>query len=213
VTERDWLNAVDTSRMLDLLRDSGRASNRKLRLFACACCRRVWGWYEFHHEEGREAVATSERYADGLATPAELTSARRAAAGRVPDGLDKMVAGVDAAMWYGSSLIAHETATDPWPFAGQAELVRDIFGNPFRPLQHLAPSLLERHDGLVRKLAQATYEYRDLPSGHLEPSRLAVLADALEEAGVSEGGLLDHLRGPGPHVRGCFALDLVLGRN
>ena len=61
-------------------------------------------------------------------------------------------------------------------------------------------------------LAQAACEHRDLPSGHLEPSRLAVLADALEEAGVSEGGLLDHLRGPDPHVRGCFALDLVLGK-
>jgi hypothetical protein len=89
-----------------------------------------------------------------------------------------------------------------------AVLLRDIIGGlsrrvAFRPAWQ-TPTVVG--------LAQAAYENRDLPSGHLEPSRLAVLADALEEAGVSEGGLLDHLRGPDPHVRGCFALDLVLGK-
>jgi hypothetical protein len=96
--------------------------------------------------------------------------------------------------------------------ANALALLRDVLGNPFRPLPYLAPSLLDWNGGLVRKLAQAAYDHRDLPSGHLEPSRLAVLADALEEAGVSEGGLLDHLRGAGPHVRGCHVLDILLGR-
>jgi hypothetical protein len=63
--------------------------------------------------------------------------------------------------------------------------------------------------GVVR-LAESAYEERDLPSGHLDHARLAILADALEEAGCTDGKLLGHLRGPGPHARGCFALDLVL---
>jgi hypothetical protein len=91
-------------------------------------------------------------------------------------------------------------------------LLRDIIGNPFHPRPTFGPAVLAWHDGLIVRLARAAYENRDLPSGRLEPSRLAVLADALEEAGLADAGLLRHLRGPGPHVRGCFALDLVLGR-
>jgi hypothetical protein len=62
-------------------------------------------------------------------------------------------------------------------------------------------------------LAQALYEERELPSGHLDAARLAVLADMLEEAGCANPRLLGHLRGPGPHVRGCWAVDLVLGQS
>src|SRR5262249_2865626 len=78
----------------------------------------------------------------------------------------------------------------------------------------------------VLALAQAAYDERQLvfmeslkreettmqDSGTLDPDRLAVLADALEEAGCLSADLLAHLRGPGPHVRGCFALDLILGK-
>ena len=64
----------------------------------------------------------------------------------------------------------------------------------------------------VLGLAQTAYEERVLPGGHLDPARLAVLADALEEAGCTDAEILDHLRGPGSHVRGCWALDLVLGK-
>jgi hypothetical protein len=51
-----------------------------------------------------------------------------------------------------------------------------------------------------------------MPSGHLDPARLAVLADALEDAGCADADLLGHLRGPGPHIRGCWAVDLLLGK-
>jgi hypothetical protein len=51
-----------------------------------------------------------------------------------------------------------------------------------------------------------------LPAGQLDPTRLAVLADAVEEAGCTDADLLGHLRGPGPHVRGCWAVDLLLGK-
>jgi hypothetical protein len=66
--------------------------------------------------------------------------------------------------------------------------------------------------GTVPRLAQAAHDERELPSGHLDPARLAVLADALEEAGCTDDGIVAHLRGPGPHVRGCWALDRLLGR-
>src|SRR5262245_57779436 len=64
----------------------------------------------------------------------------------------------------------------------------------------------------ARGAARRAYEERSLPSGHLDPARLLVLADALEEAGCADADLPGHLRGPGPHVRGCWALDLILGK-
>jgi hypothetical protein len=67
--------------------------------------------------------------------------------------------------------------------------------------------------GTLQKLAQAAYEARQLPDGKLGPTRLASLADALEDAGCTDAELLGHLRGPRPQVRGCWAVDLVLGRS
>ena len=62
----------------------------------------------------------------------------------------------------------------------------------------------------VMALAHAAYDERLLSSGHLAPARLAVLADLLEEAGCSDQAVLEHLRHPGPHVRGCWPVDLLL---
>ena len=62
-------------------------------------------------------------------------------------------------------------------------------------------------------LAQAAYEERHSSSGELDMGRLTILADALEEAGCTNADLLGHLRGPGPHVRGCFAVDLLTGQS
>jgi hypothetical protein len=62
------------------------------------------------------------------------------------------------------------------------------------------------------KLAQAVYDERELPSGHLDAARLAVLADMLEEAGCADAHLLGHLRSAGPHVRGCWAVDVLIGK-
>ncbi len=91
-------------------------------------------------------------------------------------------------------------------YGWQMMLLRDLFGNPFRPTK-LAPTW---RTAAVVRLAEAAYNERDLPSGHLDGSRLAVLADTLEEAGCTDQQVLEHLRGPGPHYRGCFVLDLVL---
>jgi hypothetical protein len=90
----------------------------------------------------------------------------------------------------------------------QIRLLHDIFRNPSRQaaldLAWLTPA--------VRHIAQAAYDERTLPSGELDPARLAVLADASEEAGCTDAELLGHLRGPGPHVRGCWVLDSLLGK-
>jgi hypothetical protein len=97
--------------------------------------------------------------------------------------------------------------------ATQAILIRDIFGPlPFRSVT-LPPSVKAWNDGCIVKLATGIYEERSLPVGALDSQRIAVLADALEEAGCTDPDLLGHLRQQGVvHVRGCFVLDLLLGR-
>lgn len=81
-----------------------------------------------------------------------------------------------------------------------AHLLRDIF-NPFRPVA-LNPAWLS---STVVSIAAGVYDDRAF-------DRLPILADALQDAGCEDAGLLDHLRGDGPHVRGCWALDLILGK-
>jgi hypothetical protein len=85
--------------------------------------------------------------------------------------------------------------------------------NPFRTIA-LSPSLLTWHGGTLARLAEAIYEERDLPSGILDNARLAVLADALEEAGLDDATILSHLREQDrQHHRGCWALDALLGKS
>ncbi len=83
-------------------------------------------------------------------------------------------------------------------------LIRDVFGNPFRALP-VDPGWLCFNNGVVGKLARACYEERD-------PARLAVLADAPEDAGFADQDILAHCRSGGPHVRGCWVVDLLLGK-
>jgi hypothetical protein len=87
----------------------------------------------------------------------------------------------------------------------QADLLRDIFGNPFRSRPAINQSWLAWGDGTVPKLARAIYDERRF-------EELPVLADALEEAGCTDSDILSHCRGPGPHVRGCWVIDLLLGK-
>jgi hypothetical protein len=109
-----------------------------------------------------------------------------------------------------STWITHMSALQASEFrkeeeAAQAVLYRDIYGNPFRPVA-VNPDWLAWNDGTVPKLAHAIYDERAFNS-------LPVLADALEDAGCTDADLLNHLRDPGPHVRGCWALDRILGMN
>jgi hypothetical protein len=86
----------------------------------------------------------------------------------------------------------------------QKALLDDLFGDPFRPVT-LDLSCLAGGGEMVRKVARAIYEERTF-------DHLPVLADALEEAGCTQGDILSHLCGPGFHARGCWGLDLALGR-
>src|SRR4051812_37953656 len=93
--------------------------------------------------------------------------------------------------------------------AEQCRLARCVLGNSSGPIY---PAWLAWGGGTVPRLAEAARDDRQLPSGHLDATRLAVLADALEDAGATGGDVVAHLRGPGPHVQGCFALDWLLGK-
>jgi hypothetical protein len=238
MAEAEWLAANDPAPMLELLRDRGKMKDRKLRLFAVACCRHIWPLIREAH--CREAVEIAERFADGSVT-AEVQEAARIAAERIRDhvaGSDApLTSGADFAAAYAVSYAVHDKGTI-WPAcraavnaacaaghaiscrgasegevaaatfaesAAQAALARDLFGNPFRPAPTLAPAVVAWNGGTVPKLAAAIYEERAF-------DRLPVLADALEDAGCTDADVLGHCRGGGEHVRGCWVVDLVLGK-
>jgi hypothetical protein len=90
-------------------------------------------------------------------------------------------------------------------YRSQADLVRDIFGNPFRSM-HVEPEWLTWNYATVPAIARHVYDDRAFHA-------LPILADALEDAGCKNADLVDHCRGPGPHVRGCWAVDLLLGKS
>jgi hypothetical protein len=95
----------------------------------------------------------------------------------------------------------------------QCRILRDLFRKPFSPLPSLSPQLLAWNAGTVKRLAEEAYERRIMPVGTLDPDRLAVLADALEEAGCQDQEILGHLRQSGAvHVRGCHVVDILLAK-
>jgi hypothetical protein len=233
VTEQKWLACTDPQKLLQFLRD--KTSDRKVRLFAVACCRHYL-YLTRDHRVG-EAVDVAERFADGLASGMERSNARKAAQ-QAAQGRG-VTARPDAPKWerrtaslayYATARQAMEAAWNVpglaveclvWRAGGynacdwevvkaaegifQANLLREILGGPFRPVT-LDPAWLAWNDGTVPKLAQAIY-------GNRAFDRLPVLADALEEAGCTNADLLAHCRGPGPHHRGCWAVDLILAKN
>jgi hypothetical protein len=233
VTEQEWDGCTDLEAMLEFLRASSPGCTRKWRLFFCAGARRAWPLLA--RPGYREAVDLAERYADGQVEPEELTRAHETlrdahyepfTRGVGPPQGSELALNVarqhvavralhdDARLWVGRGAQQGMVWT-AYPEEARADcgLLRDIFGPPpFRPVT-LDPAWLAWHGGAVRKLAGAVYDDRDLPSGHLDAARLAVLADMLEEAGCTDADLLGHLRLAGPHVRGCFAIDPLLRRS
>jgi hypothetical protein len=215
MTEEEWLACPDPWPMLEFLR--GKADKRKFLLFACACERRLWNQPDCE----REKVEVTERFADGKATAADVLAALQ------DIGIDGVtlssVTDMDPVAWakYGSrdsaefaanvaqgrSQVSDDEDEGAWDAAYTAEkavqpaLLRDIFGNPFRPVS-IDPGWLTSN---VIGLAQGIYEDRAF-------DLLSILADALEEAGWDNPDILAHCRQPGEHVRGCWALDLILGR-
>jgi hypothetical protein len=212
MTEKVWESCKNPEKMLGFVLNG--ASPRKLRLFACACVRQFW--HLLTDERSRQAVEVAERYAEGQARRKELDLARRACAemeGRPEWHAGHQVCTTDASSAALMSVFSSRRNVFPprklsFP-AAEAALLRDVF-SPFRPLR-IPPDVLAWQDSTVVKLAQAAYDERHLPSGLLDATRLAVLADALEDAGCTEEWFAAHLRS-GQHVRGCAVVDLLTGQ-
>jgi hypothetical protein len=220
MTEAEWLTATDPKTMLTLL--SSRASRRKLRLFACACCRRVPDAVSC--PQRANALDVAERLAEGLATNEErrqATASLMAVKPFVPSLLSALFGNPSTAAWDTAARASSSPAlikvpkvvggpgatTNPaWEqavreeHAVQASFLRDIFGNPFHPAT-FEPAW---RTSTATALARQMYESRDF-------SPMPILADALQDAGCDSEDVLRHCRGDGPHVRGCWVVDCVLG--
>jgi hypothetical protein len=211
--------------MLAFLESRGRGGARKFRLFAVACCRRIWSG--LRDERSRTAVEVAERFADGHATTGKLREAFTAANAAVDEcgnfspfsEYQAIAAYLSAARCITESVTripqdedAIEVASHVWSYAIDAEiagshrqqavLLSDIFDNPFRPVA-FAPSW--RTDTAL-SISRQMYESRDFGA-------MPILADALQDAGCDSADILDHCREPNAtHVRGCWVVDLVLGK-
>jgi hypothetical protein len=210
MTEAEW-EACDHVGSLMVARRGWKRTTRKLRLLVCSYFRRIW---HLPSDAGRTAIEVAERHADGWATNDELHAVQpaldREATMNVADiGIHYAAAPnrvfrswATTALFHAARAVAERGPQRLAEDLAQCYLVRDVFGNPFRPVtldrSWLTPTVLA--------LARSTYDNRAF-------DHLPILADALEDAGCSDAVILDHLRGPGPHVRGCFALDLVVGKS
>jgi hypothetical protein len=94
----------------------------------------------------------------------------------------------------------------------QARLIHDVLGNPFHPQTPLPPVRLNWNDKTILRMAQSIYDDRKLPEGTLDNTRLAILADALLDSGCDNEELIQHCRSGGVHIRGCWGLDVILGK-
>jgi hypothetical protein len=199
MTEAEWLTSSRADPLLSYLGEilPEAVANRKIRLFACACVREKWS---FLNEPLRTAVAVAERYADHAATLDEVHRAFHGAWGKAPSRSLHLASGVAA-----TEPFQVMRASRVVPSSVRCPLLRDIVGNPFRPLPAIESQWLVWNSECVRRMAQTIYGERRFPD-------VPVLADALEEAGCVEETILAHCRGPGPHVRGCWVVDLILGK-
>jgi hypothetical protein len=225
MTEAEWLACRDPWRMLEGVRDlrgeRDGTARRKVRLFACACCRPILA---FLGPECRQAVEASERYADGTVSCADYRAAWRAALSRqaVPsrdstrqERWSHLATVASNPQVWDAALQLTRMLTAKAGWAGpvhkpvrtdrqQVALLRDVFSNPFRPVA-LAPAWRTWNDGAIPTFAQGVYEDRAF-------DRLPILADMLEDAGCTDRDILDHCRSGGEHVRGCWVVDLLLGK-
>jgi hypothetical protein len=202
---------------------------RLRRLYVCACCRRIWDLLT--DARSRRAVEIAELFADGQASDNQLAGAHSeacvaaaemgAAVVRLPSFKRKLphklhVAALAAAhasatqVTVRGSLAAAEAsfvhlAQVSGEHRNQATLLRDIFGKSFHSVA-IEPHWLTWNHTTVAAIARHIYDERAF-------HEMPILADALEDAGCTNADLLEHCRGPGPHVRGCWAVDLLLGKS
>jgi hypothetical protein len=226
-----WREGQHTDRMLSLVRNLKPRNLRKVQLFAVACCRRVWGYYPTDAQ--RELVIALEDYIESR-VPWPVVQAKRepavawaeeafrnelrAKAARDPHAPGELERALTPLTYArcpihateadvgGIKRVARDSMTNRLWAAGdhdpeQCDWLRCIFGNPYEPVA-FDPSW--RTEAVVG-LARGMYEARDF-------APMPVLADALEDAGCAAADVLAHCRGPGPHVRGCWVVDLLLGK-
>jgi hypothetical protein len=213
MTEDEWLRCGDPMRMLRHLRADSRG--RKSLLLAAACCSRVWdslpencrGWVRLV-EDAAEGRADPERLNDRWeSVEAALSSLSFDEYPNHADG--RFAALIEVLCVYWESM---DALPDANPKANSyvrerrayASLVRDIYGNLFRRTA-VDPAWLAWNGGTVRHIAQAIYDGKAF-------NRLPILADALEDAGCANADILNHCRHGTEHVRGCWVVDVVLGK-
>jgi len=230
MTEEEWLACKDPTFMVGL----GYVTDRKRRLFAVACCRMVVRLMT--DPRSRAAVDTAERVAERQARMSELEAARDSADAAFEAQLQlepnpPYFTRPETYAAEAARRCAYRDATEAAEFAsasagialfgeedyhrGQADLLREIVGNPYR----LDPELASWSNGsrlitiepswcsaTVRGLGAAMYESNIF-------DRFPILADALEDAGCTNAEVLNHCRQPGLHVRGCWVLDLLLRKS
>jgi hypothetical protein len=221
MTESEWSQCGDGRLMLAAA--GGDASDRKLRLLACASARMAWPvmprkgpWAT----RALRAVEAAELFSDGQ-VEADALLVACASLHRCLEGLGGKISGPAAAAYFAASpkrpyrddcalsLSCAAVCGVPHAVRRQADLMRDVLG-PRRP-PAVEPAWLRWDGGAVCALAEAAYARRSPLLGTLDGELLLVLADALEDAAGDER-MARHLRSPGPHVAGCFVIDALTGR-
>jgi hypothetical protein len=213
MNQAEWVNCTDPVLMLEYLRE--RESERKLRLFLCACARQLW--HLLADEESRQAIHSIERSLDWPNSSQALHDAHSAArtAAHRQERLPHKEWNDNAfvrgkAAWEVANIISDIVYRD-WRSQRSTErviqcnLIRDIFSFPPSLDMQVSPSWLAWNGGTIPRIAQQIDE-----EGAFD--QFSILADALEDAGCTETNILDHCRSPGPHVRGCWVTDLLLGK-
>jgi hypothetical protein len=218
VTEAHWLTCADPAPLVNFLRGK---RDRKLRLLFCASARTVWDRLDAPH---RSAVEVAVRLADARSDLPEVAAARQAVCpGPHYEGTEAGQAAYWAlgdafpvwVLWNIADLHAEAEVARARAFGqtslprgafhrfrrDQADLVREVVGNPYRAPGDEA----EWRTADTLGLARGIYEERTF-------DRLPLLADALMDAGCHDEQLLGHCRGDGLHARGCWVVDLVLGK-
>jgi hypothetical protein len=201
MTDAEWIECTDPQMMLEFIK--GKASDRKLRLFAVACCRHILTSLTF--ECSRQAVQVSEQFADGLCSKHDLEK-------RVDEAWDAidspyyLVSDAEfVAMCSAEPMSGYHAARDilTWGriLKDPSQLLRCMFGNPFRQMP-INPRWLS---STVVDIAQAIYQEKAF-------GRMPILADALMDAGCDNQDIFTHCRSVDVHVRGCWVVDLLLGK-
>ena len=201
MTEEEWwLACCDPEEMLES--PQCRKNPRKVILFTCACCRCV---PERWDQKTCDQIELAERFA-GTAMRVDVHLRFKDfgyTVGRFHSGAVARGGAIAQAKTINrATLRTHFEDSPDHEFAVRANILRDIFGNPFRPVA-FNPAW---HTSDVLLLAQGIYDDRAF-------DRMPILADALQDAGCDNEDVLNHCREVNAtHVRGCWVVDLVLGK-